>query len=89
MFIVPKIFCSVNGALHCCFENFCLAFWYRKRRIIGLSAGQKKFGYSLNVYPKLCLEDFNVEMINLHLRQFVTLSKGHSILYTPPPPPPC
>ena len=28
-------------------------FWYRKRRIIGLSDGQKYFVYSLNVHPKL------------------------------------
>ena len=35
-------------------------FWYRKRRIIGLSDGQKYFVYSLNVYPKLYLEHFNV-----------------------------
>ena len=35
-------------------------FWYRKRRIYGLSDGQKYFVYSLNVYPKLYLEHFNV-----------------------------
>ena len=35
-------------------------FWYRKRRIYGLPDGQKYFVYSLNVYPKLYLERFNV-----------------------------
>ena len=35
-------------------------FWYRKRRIYGLSDGQKYFVYSLNVHPKLYLEHFNV-----------------------------
>ena len=35
-------------------------FWYRKRRIYGLSEGQKYFVYSLNVYPKLYIEHFNV-----------------------------
>ena len=35
-------------------------FWYRKRRIYGLSDGQKYFVYSVNVYPKLDLEHFNV-----------------------------
>ena len=35
-------------------------FWYRKRRIIGLSDGPKYFVHSLNVYPKLYLEHFNV-----------------------------
>ena len=35
-------------------------FWYRKCRIYGLFDGQKYFVYSLNVYPKLYLERFNV-----------------------------
>ena len=35
-------------------------FWYRQRRIYGLSDRQKYFVYSLNVYPKLYLEHFNV-----------------------------